>query len=302
MINNKIGLITGATGFVGSHLAKRLVRDGWELHVIVRSRSNLDILSEVKEKVNIHLYDETMEVILRILAEAKPTIVFHLASLFIAEHKSHDVDALIKSNILFGTQLVEAMVKNDVYKLINTTTFWQNYNNEHYNPVNLYAATKQAFEDILKYYVESTPLKVINLKLFDTYGPNDPRPKLFKLIEEAVREQKSLAMSPGEQLIDLVYIDDVVDAFIVAMEMLLSGKVTKSDHYMVSSGNPIKLKDLLRIYENIIGKKLNIEWGGLPYRKREVMVPYNKGKILFGWRPKVDIEKGIRKMLNVEEC
>lgn len=300
MTNKKIGLITGATGFIGSNLAKRLVRDGWELHAIVRSHSNLDILSEIKDKVNFHLYDETMEVIYDIVAKTKPAIVFHLASLFIAEHKSSDIDALIKSNILFGTQLLEAMVKNNVYKFINTTTFWQNYNNEDYNPVNLYAATKQAFEDIIRYYVESTPLKVINLKLYDTYGPNDPRPKLFNIIKKAEREQKSLLMSPGEQLIDLVYIEDVVDAFLVAKDMLLEENTIKNEHYMVSSGNPIKLRDLIRIYEKITGKKLNIEWGGLPYRKREVMVPYTKGNILPGWSPKIDLEKGILKIISIE--
>ena len=69
----------------------------------------------------------------------------------------------MSSNITFGTQLVEAMVANGCYQFVNTGTSWQHYENDEYNPVNLYAATKQAFEDILRYYVETSALRVITL-------------------------------------------------------------------------------------------------------------------------------------------
>jgi len=289
-------LVTGATGFVGPHLVKRFAKDGWEVHIIIRPHSSLDIIKDLVDKVFIHKHDGTTEAMVEIVSESNPTIVFHLASLFLAEHQLEDIEPLIKSNILFGTQLAEAMVTNGTYKMVNTGTSWQHYNNEDYNPVCIYAATKQAFEDILKFYIETTSLKVITLKLFDTYGPNDPRPKLFNLLKKVAEEQKPLAMSPGDQLIDLVYIDDVVEAFIIAAKMLLSDKVNKYEDYAVSSGKPIKLRDLVVLYEKIIGKKLRIEWGGRPYREREVMVPWNKGKVLPGWNAKIGLEEGIRKI------
>ncbi len=233
---------------------------------------------------------------LDILNETKPKIVFHLASLFLSEHQSKDIEPLINSNILFGTQLVEAMVKNEVFKIVNTGTSWQHYNNEDYNPVCLYAATKQAFEDILKFYVEATPLRVITLKLFDTYGPNDPRPKLFNLLKKALRDQTPLSMSPGEQLIDIVYIDDVIDAFIIAAQRLLNDMVKKNEEYAVSSGNPLQLKDIVEFYEKTIGKKLPIEWGTRPYRSREVMKPWNRFKTLPNWKPKIGLEEGISRL------
>lgn len=298
MMSDKVALITGATGFVGSHLARRLVNEGWEVHIIIRLQSSLNIIADLIDRLTVHKHDGTTERMIDILNKEKPKIVFHLASLFLAEHQSKDIESLIKSNILFGTQLVEAMVTNGVYSLINTATSWQHYNNDNYNPVCLYAATKQAFEDILKFYIEATPLKVITLKLFDTYGPNDPRPKLFNLLKKVAEEQKPLAMSPGEQLIDLVYIDDVIDAFMVAGERLLSNKAEKYEEYAVSSGNPIKLRDLVKIYEDFIGRRLPIEWGGRPYRVREVMVPWNKGKILSGWKAKVNLKDGIKKILH----
>jgi len=297
MEKERVALVTGATGFVGSHLAKRLVSEGWDVHIIARLNSSLNIISDVIDKLTIHRHDGTTDRMLNILNEVKPKIVFHLASLFLAEHQPKDIEPLIKSNILFGTQLLEAMVRNRIYNMVNTGTSWQHYNNEDYNPVCLYAAAKQAFEDIMRFYVEVTPLRAITLKLFDTYGPDDPRPKLFNLLKKVAEEQKPLSMSPGEQLIDIVYIDDVVDAFMIAAQRLLNNMVEKNEEYAVSSGKPIKLRELVEIYEKLIGKKLAIEWGGRPYRPREVMVPWNKGKLLPGWSVKVGLEEGIKRIV-----
>ncbi len=297
MKSEKVALITGATGFVGSHLSRRLVNEGWKIHIITRQSTKLEIISDIIKKITVQKHDGTINGMLGILSEAKPMIVFHLASFFLAEHQSKDVVPLIESNLLFGTQLVEAMVRNGIYNLVNTGTSWQHNNDEKYRPVNLYAATKEAFETILRFYVEATPLRVITLKLFDTYGPNDTRPKLFNLLRSVAQEQRPLAMSPGEQLIDIVYIDDVVDAFMKAAERLFKGKTEKQEDYAVSSGKAVKLKDIVGIYEKIIGKKLPIKWGGRPYRSREVMMPWKKGRLLPGWRIKVGLEEGIKKFI-----
>lgn len=294
--NPKTAIITGATGFVGSHVVQRLIADGWDMHLIIRSKTRLSLIQNILDYVKLHQHDGSTNGLINILESVKPQIVFHLASLFLAQHESEDIEPLLQSNMIFSTQLVEAMVTNGVYQLVNTGTSWQHFENVDYNPVCLYAATKQAFETILTFYTETTPLKVINLKLFDTYGPNDLRVKLFSLLQKVAREQKPLAMSPGEQLIDIVYIDDVVDAFVLAAERLHNNKVQEWEEYAVSSGNPIKLRELVETYSRIIGKPLPIEWGGRPYRTREVMVPWNKGILLPGWEPKISIEEGIRRM------
>jgi nucleoside-diphosphate-sugar epimerase len=291
-------LVTGATGFVGSHLVRCLLDQGWNVHIIIRQSSKLEVISDIVKRLTIHIHTGDIETMISILSKSKPDVVFHLASLFIAEHLPNDIEPLIKSNILFGTQLVEAMVKNGIYNLINTGTSWQHYNNEDYNPTNLYAATKQAFEAILKYYLETSKLKVITLKLFDTYGPNDQRPKLINLLRKSAEEGITLKLSLGEQLIDLVYIDDVIEAYILAADRLISGKVVKYEEYAVSSEKPIRLKDLVKIFEETINKKLFVQWGARPYRTREVMIPWNKGKLLPGWRAKVELKDGIKKILS----
>lgn len=294
-------LITGGTGFVGSNLSKRLICDGWQVHLITIPNDNLDQIKDVADQVSLHVHDGSIDGMQRILAEVKPDVVFHLASLFLSEHRSADVDRLVVSNILFGTQLLDAMAAHGATRIVNTGTSWQHYENKPYSPVNLYAATKQAFEDILQYYVDAKDTKAITLQLFDTYGPNDPRPKLFHLLEKVAREGTTLSMSPGAQMIDLVYIDDVVQAFVVAAERLLKENAQGHEIYGVSSGSPLALKELVESYGRIIGKKLSINWGSRPYREREVMSPWDCYTRLPGWNSEISLETGIRKIVPLND-
>lgn len=292
----RTALLTGGTGFVGSNLARRLVRDGWKVHIITIPNDSLRQIQEIIDQVTLHVHDGSSAGMIEIVAEVKPVVVFHLASLFLSEHTAEQVEPLITSNVLFATQLVEALTANGARLLVNTGTSWEHYCNKPYSPVNLYAATKQAFESILQYYVEAKGLRAVTLKLFDTYGPDDPRPKLFTLLRRIGREQNTLAMSPGEQTIDLVHVDDVVEAFVLSAQRLLSNAVEGHERYAVSSGSPIRLRDLVELYGRVTGRTLPIEWGGRPYRDREVMVPWNTGMALPGWQPQVCLDEGIRCM------
>lgn len=290
----KVALVTGATGFVGRHLCRRLLAEGWAVHAIVRESSASATLPNYREAVvRTHFVSETGHELFRIVGEVRPDVVFHLASLFLAQHRSEDILPMLQSNIILGTQLVEAMARNRVFNLVNTGTSWQHYGNEAFNPVCLYAATKQAFEAILCYYQEVEGLRAITLKLFDTYGPEDTRGKLMSLLEKLARSGESLAMSPGEQLLDLVYIDDVVEAFLMAARHVCRGECLAD--YAVSSGNAVSLRQVVEVFETITAQRLNIVWGGRPYRNREVMLPWDRGKPLPGWTARVSLTEGIRR-------
>ena len=286
-------LVTGATGFIGGHLVQRLLNDQHEIHALIRPETDQN---QLKPTI-VHTHLGSTQNMIEIVHDAQPDAVIHLASLFIGEHKSSDVEALIKSNIVLSTQLVEAMSVNDVRMLINVGTSWQHYANDDYNPVNLYAATKQAFRSVLSFYLETANLRVINLELFDTFGPNDQREKLFKLLNRLRITGETICMSPGNQFLDPIYIDDVSDAFLVALKRLQSGQVKRSETYSVCSDEPIQLRELVKIYEKVSDTKLNVEWGGRPYRPREVMHPWAGGVRLPGWSPKVSIEEGIKILL-----
>ena len=292
-----IALLTGATGFVGSHLARRLVALGTSVHILVRPHSSLALLGDSAARVIPHPHSGSTEALVETIAAVRPDVVYHLASHFVATHQTTDVTRLIESNVLFGSQLLEAMARNDVRRLVTAGTSWQHYGNEPYRPVSLYAATKQAFEDIVRFYTDATLLRAISLHLFDTYGPGDPRAKLVHLLTRAARSGESLAMSPGEQRLDLVHVDDVVDAFLMAGERLAAGAGEGLETFAVSAGRTLTLCELVELFGRLHGRPLAVTFGGRPYRPREVMTPWSAGAPVPGWSPRVRLEDGIRRML-----
>ena len=296
--------MTGITGFIGHHLGERLVNDGHEVYAIVRPTSKINELSDnLRRNVKFLTYDKdntVLDIITDLcIDDRRPDVVYHLATNFMNAHKFEDIQDLIQSNITFGTELLDAMVANNVYNFVNVGTMYQHFEDADYSPVNLYAATKECFEGIIKYYAEVRNLKCIALHLFDTYGVDDNRPKIFSLLRRIADSGETLKMSPGGQLIDMVYIDDIIEAFIIAGKLLAACKYDYCDTYGVSSTKPIPLREVVKIFESVAGKKLSIEWGGRPYRAREIMVPWKSYKLLPGWTPKISLQEGIKKFLGV---
>lgn len=289
-------IITGGTGFIGSNLVKELIMLDFEINLIVREKSDISEFAYFNKKINIYIYDKKIETMLKIIDMVKPDIVIHLAALFVGEHEILDIDNLIESNISFGTHLLEGIRRSNVKYFINVGTNWQNYDSSNYNPKNLYAATKQAFEDIAKYYIESTGLRMITLKIYDSYGLNDQRMKIFNLLKKISITGDFLDMSEGDQLMGLVYIDDIVDAFIVTIDLIQKMEISTKKTYFLTPIKFLKLRELVSLYELTINKKLNIRWGVKPYRDREIMEPYI-GKRLPNWEPKVDVYAGIKEIV-----
>lgn len=290
-------LITGATGFIGSNLVKGLVREKRDVHVITRASSDLNVLFEVRDFIHVHVYDGSFDCLLKIFREVQPSTVFHLASEFVAQHQPSQVNSLLQNNVVFPAQLTEAMAICGIKRFINTGTSWKYFDSTEYRPVNLYAATKQAFEDILAYYVDVYEWQVITLNLFDTYGPKDPRPKLINLLLKTAENKQELQLSPGKQLIDLVHINDVVAAYLKA-ESSLNLMPIGHLQYGVSSEAPVQLKELVSMCEEAWGLKLPVFWGARPYRDREVMLPWHTYKKIPEWQPQVPLLNGLKQVFS----
>jgi CDP-paratose synthetase len=266
-------IITGANGFIGKHLCRRLQVEGWNFSCITRPGSSQTFFT--RNKIPTIQIECGRGSVVNLLKAEKATGIVHLASYFAAEHQEEDINRLIESNILFGTQLLNAAVESNARWFLNTGTFWQHYNGLKYDPVNLYAATKQAFEDIGRYFANANGLRFCTLKLADTYGPDDTRAKIYGLWEKIAMSGETLDMSPGDQLVDIVHVDQVVEAYIRLIKALDGGLINKEncESYYVSSNRKITLRELAKEYENNNGVRLNINWGGRSYRKREVMKP-----------------------------
>jgi nucleoside-diphosphate-sugar epimerase len=288
---SRTALITGVTGYIGGKLAERLVADGWTVHALVRGGSERPATAQIR----FHVHDGSAAGLTAVVREAAPDIVFHLASLYLAEHRPEEVDQLIASNVLLPAQLAEAMTAAGAARLVNTGTAWQHFNTPGYNPVNLYAATKQAAVDILRYFHDARGLSVVTLKLFDTFGPGDKRRKLIQVLVDAALSGERLEMSPGEQLIDLTHIDDVIDAFLVAADRLLASVAPLNEEFLIS-GTRRKLRELVEITGEALGRDVHVTLGARPYRAREVMVPAEAPaeRQLPGWKPSRELTEAIR--------
>ena len=285
-------LVTGATGFIGTNLTRDL-----------RKKHNLFILGQFEgDPEKLDLPGIVMSDDIPRLADYMKTNeiegIIHLASLYLTVHKPEEIKNLVSSNVYFGTAVLEAAsIAGCVKWFLNTGSIWQNYNVKgmDYNPVNLYAATKQAFIDMAKYYTDVFGIRFCTLKLCDTYGPNDTRRKLFMLFKDYSESGEVLKMSPGEQLIDLIYITDIIAGFTHLAELLASD-IELGEEYVLTSGRQIPLKELANLFCEVSGRKLNIEWGGRSYRDREVMVPW-KGIPVPGWKAEVNVKQGILNFL-----
>ena len=289
-------LVTGATGFVGSHLTRKLLSEGWEVHILLRDKSDTQKLNDLQDKIQTHRSDGRTTTLVQIFQQAKPDVVFHLASRVQSGHRPEEIEDLVSSNITLGTQLLEGMLQSGTRYFVNAGSYWQYFESGSYNPVNFYAATKQAFQDLLRFYTETSSISALTLVLYDVYGPEDTRNKLFQLVETASQSGEPLAMTPGEQYLDLVYIDDVVEAFCQAARLLqTNSQGDREECYAVTSGRPLRLKEVVAIYQRVTGKTVPVVWGKRPYRNREVMRPW-KGTPLPGWKAGIDLETGIQRM------
>jgi len=290
-------VVTGVTGFIGHAIVERLLKENHIVYVITRADTDT---SSIPNDVHTFVDDGNTQKMQDFFQEIKPDGVLHLASLVLVNHTLDDIETLIISNILFSTRLLEASVNSHVKWFINTGTFWQNYNDEDYNPVNLYAATKQAFEDIAKYYYETQKINFVTIKLNDTFGTNDTRSKIFNLWGKAVANNENLGMSPGEQIIDISYIENIVDAYIQMLTQLQANDTYTyaGDVYAVNSEERMSLQALAKVYEEVTQTSVDITWGGRPYRDREVMIPWTKGKPVPGWKQNISLRDAIATVMN----
>jgi nucleoside-diphosphate-sugar epimerase len=231
------------------------------------------------------------------IAEEKerPGVAFHLATHFTANHRVDDLDLLIESNLRFGLHLADALAQRSV-PLVNVGTAWQCTEGKEGNPAALYAATKNAFEQLLRFYTGAGQFRVLSLRLFDSYGPGDPRKKLFWYLRQAALPGGApVGMSGGEQLIDLLYVDDIVRGLVQASNQVM-GQAESFGVASLSSGAPLSLRTVAERYERVIGRPLSIQWGKLPYRAKEMFQAWTAGPPLADWKPEVSLEDGIRRM------
>lgn len=263
-------LVTGASGFIGSHVVRTLAAAGQQVHPLVRNGLDLSAIDEVR-----------------------PDVVVHLATRFVAQHQPGEVREMIEANVTFATMVAEASLRVGA-RLVHATSAWQHYEGADYAPVSLYAASKQAFVDVLAHY-EAAGLRAAEVCLFDTYGPGDTRHKLVWLLLDAARTGRPVPLGSGRQLIDLTHVDDVVAAFTLAASGGLDGA-----RLVARGGRPLTVRDLVALVEEVTGRRLAVEWGARPDRLREMYTDWTVPGASTTWRPQVELADGLAALWRAE--
>ena len=291
-------VVTGASGYIGRHLTKLLMKEGFHVNIIARENSDLSFLPDNDKTISVTYYDGNLSSLEPAFADKGIEAVFHLAAWSKLTHKNSDIDTIIDSNIRLGMHLLESATKHKCPSFINTGSFSSFNNSSDYQPQSLYSASKRAFEDIIEYYAYSGQLNAITLILSDVYGNNDNRKKIFSLLKEACMNQTELETTAGEQLICPVFIDDITNAYKIAYEQLYSDKLKGYHKKFFISGEKIKLKDMIKKYVIFAGYDIEkINMGALPYPSKQIMDPFI-GDILPGWEPSISIDEGLKKIIN----
>jgi nucleoside-diphosphate-sugar epimerase len=276
-------LVTGATGFVGTALVRRLIADGWAIDALVRTPD-----AALPEAVTARVIPSSVDGLIALVGDLAPSHCFHLATAFRGVHTPADIAPMIEANLGFGTALAEAATRVPGLRFVNTGSVWQHYDAAPYSPVSLYAATKQAFTDLLVFYGEVEGLAVHTLELTDTYGPHDPRAKLIPLLLRAGAEGTPVEMTDGSQLIDLVHVDDAVAA------LLATAAAPAGPTYGAGGDGAITLRELVDRFQAATGLTLDVRWGARPARPREMLRPWMTAEAPPGWSPAVRLDDGLR--------
>lgn len=285
-------LLTGATGFLGSHLAKELLRAGYGVVALKRKSS---LLQRVEASIpKIDLFDvEDLNFDTFFKDCGKIDAIIHTATCYGRNNES--VTEIFSANTEFPLRLLDAGKRAGVAAFLNTDTSLDKY-------LNLYALSKNQLLQWGKFYAMHEKMRFANIRLEHFYGPDDDLTKFSAhVIDSCARNVPALSLTKGEQRRDFIYIDDVVSAYILLLEKLDSFNETFTG-LDVGSGHSVSIREFVETVHRLTSSKTRLDFGALPYRKGEVMrSEADISKLVsLGWRCKYGLESGLKKVIEQE--
>jgi nucleoside-diphosphate-sugar epimerase len=284
-------LISGATGFLGSNLMKRLVDHKYEVVILKRSFSNTIRINNYINKIK--FYDIDKVGLEKCFLENNIDVFIHCAT----DYGRKEVDPLqiIEANLIIPLRLVEIGLKNNCSIFLNTDSILD-------KGVNSYSLSKKQFLDWFKIYSDRSIC--INLVLEHFYGPFDDKSKFVSsIIDKLINNASQINLTLGEQKRDFVYIDDVVDAFNTVLR-----NIQKMDHgfynFEIGAGKLTTIREVVTTIKGLTGNvNTNLNFGAIPYRINEIMEPKMDISPLkqLGWKPKTNLAKGLKKTIENEK-
>lgn len=300
-------LVTGGTGFIGSHIIERLLQDGHSIILLKRSFSPLWRIEHLLNKIK--TYDtDNLTSLEEIFKKGKIDAIIHLAAKYVKyDDSTNEVPDMSTSNIQFPAFLTYYATKYGVKSFINTGTFFEYEptlipidEQTPQQPFNYYTATKIAFEQLLKYEAIEGKIKAVTLKLFSPYGEKDNN-KIVRFLIQSFLHNKKEHITGGEQQLSFTYIQDIVDAYIAALDFTLSDRYSQYETFNIGASQSYSIRDLIRKLEYISGKSSPLQLGKIPYNPQEIMCAQcnpSKAHRLLGWEAKTSLDVGLEKTFN----
>ncbi len=307
-MNKRKTLVTGAAGFIGSHLVERLVRDGKQVRAFIHYNSRNDwgllelLAPDVRNDVEVVAGDIQDPFSVRKLVKACST-VFHLASLIAIPYSYTAPQSYVTTNVLGAVNIMQACLDEEVERVIHTSTS-ECYGTAQYVPIDEkhplqsqspYAASKIGADMIAESYWRSFGLPVATIRPFNTYGPRQSARAVIPSIIIQALQGHTVKLGALTPLRDLNYVEDTVDGFLrVATTPEAVGEVTN-----IGAGRETSIGEVAQLILTLLGSNVRIESDEQRMRpeKSEVerlLCDNEKARTMLGWQPEVSLEEGLR--------
>ncbi len=271
-MKNKSILITGGNGFIGSHLAKRLLTEGNTVYLILRKSSDLWRLQEIANHTSLIIqYSDLLDIrsIENCIRVARPQIVYHCATKG-ASHWQNNPEEILKVNILGTLYLLQACEQLSLEAFINIGSsseygFSSSSMKEDQvlHPNSYYAVAKACQSLLCEFIAKSTQKNIITARLFTVFGPFEEPTKFFPSLFKAVLHSKPFKLAAPNLNHDYIYIDHVIDY----LQRLPYLNIDPSGIYNIGSGKETTLQSIVKTVENITAQPVIAEWNRYPQHR-----------------------------------
>ncbi len=297
-------LVTGAAGFIGSHLTRRLVAEGARVSAFVMSASDQRALADAADHLSFYTVDISQaETVHATMARVQPEMVFHLAAVGTGE-PAVTLPLALRVNVQGTRNLLEAACRVGVQRFIHTGTAYERgevagydlQGNDALGSLAMYAASKSAAHALVQEYARTRGLQAVILRLCTVYGPGQSARSLVPSAILAALEDSDFPMTPGEQLRDFIFVNDIVEGYVRAA----TAKGIEGNVIDLGTGSPLTVREVVRRVFELAGSQARPLVGALPYRPGEMMeqvADTRPARERLGWQAMTSLEDGLRQTI-----